>query len=464
MTLKYWNNFSKKENSTEQPLDSAAVTVSDVRLKDDTSYLNPTFILTDTHAPTTMTYISWQGRFYFITDRVKRNNSIVEISCECDVLASFKTAIGNYTAFVERSASSYDTYAYDNLLCKKESSVITYSSAKSPFTDMINELPTSSLGGGYVLRVVGQNSIKSFLLTQSEVDGVLNYAFSDHSNYPISSTSVIPSDIIKSLFNPFQYIVSLLWVPITPSTPSLGSAIEIKLGWWGTGISKVPLYHQVYQAYSSITIPHTYNDFRDYSNDWCNYFIYVPGCGQVQLDASLLKGHSSLYVDYTVDMFTGTCSAIVSTGTHQLAHNDIITTLSGSVGVNIQIGQQGSMLNGALSSAGALIGTGMSGNIVGLATNGLNLIGNALSPTPSVLGSNSDVSQLFACSRIVITKITKETLGESIATNGKPLYQSRTLNTLSGYIKCAGASINIDGFKSERDKINSYLNSGFYYE
>ena len=47
---------------------------------------------------------------------------------------------------------------------------------------------------------------------------------------------------------------------------------------------------------------------------------------------------------------------------------------------------------------------------------------------------------------------------------GRMLCQNVRLGTLSGYIQCAGASIdNIGGTIADKERINNSLNSGFYF-
>ena len=47
---------------------------------------------------------------------------------------------------------------------------------------------------------------------------------------------------------------------------------------------------------------------------------------------------------------------------------------------------------------------------------------------------------------------------------GRPLFAVRTLSSLSGYCKCNGASVDVAGFEEEKDKINAYVNGGFFIE
>lgn len=47
---------------------------------------------------------------------------------------------------------------------------------------------------------------------------------------------------------------------------------------------------------------------------------------------------------------------------------------------------------------------------------------------------------------------------------GRPLYKNVKINTLSGFVKCSGASLDIAGFSGDKEEVNAYLNSGFYFE
>lgn len=47
---------------------------------------------------------------------------------------------------------------------------------------------------------------------------------------------------------------------------------------------------------------------------------------------------------------------------------------------------------------------------------------------------------------------------------GRPLCKKKVINTLSGFIKCEGASIETDLTQDENNMILEYLNGGFFYE
>ena len=56
------------------------------------------------------------------------------------------------------------------------------------------------------------------------------------------------------------------------------------------------------------------------------------------------------------------------------------------------------------------------------------------------------------------------TNADFIATKGRPCQYVDTISNHSGFVLCENASVDIAGDNSERDEINSFLNSGFYYE
>ena len=60
--------------------------------------------------------------------------------------------------------------------------------------------------------------------------------------------------------------------------------------------------------------------------------------------------------------------------------------------------------------------------------------------------------------------LTEPTELESGALMGRPLFQTVLLNSLTGYVKCANTSIDIDGMANDKVQVNQFINSGFYIE
>ena len=55
-------------------------------------------------------------------------------------------------------------------------------------------------------------------------------------------------------------------------------------------------------------------------------------------------------------------------------------------------------------------------------------------------------------------------VAENRSENGRPLMDNRTINTLSGFVKCGDADHAFSGMASENDMINAFMKNGFYYE
>ena len=103
-----FGTFSKRKNSTKQPT-SELSDVRNIKLKQSTSYDNPTFIITGDDFG--YNYCSWNGRYYFVTDIRSVHNGLTEIDAEIDVLATYKANILNTVAYVV-----YDSVANTELV------------------------------------------------------------------------------------------------------------------------------------------------------------------------------------------------------------------------------------------------------------------------------------------------------------------------------------------------------------
>ena len=104
--------FSKRENSTKQPTGGVDV---EVVLKEDTSIYTPSFQLMSINA-INYNYCKWNDKYYYINDIKYIGNSIYLIDCAIDVLATFKTEIGNTNAFILYGTKNFDVGITDNRL------------------------------------------------------------------------------------------------------------------------------------------------------------------------------------------------------------------------------------------------------------------------------------------------------------------------------------------------------------
>lgn len=128
MTGKFYINKSDT-NVVYKTLDNESEPIT-ILLKNDTSIIKPVFTLTGSNFNYASNYIYVEelGRYYFITDVVKLAGGIVQLSCEVDVLMSFREEILNLNGTVARSESlyngylidnQYQTFSYENIVTKK---------------------------------------------------------------------------------------------------------------------------------------------------------------------------------------------------------------------------------------------------------------------------------------------------------------------------------------------------------
>lgn len=463
-TLELWDSFSKRANSTKRPA-SAGWTVN-AALKEDTSLSNPTFILAAIPPiPSAVNYALFEGRYYFVTDIVQQSNHRYELKCKIDVMATYKDAIAAYNTFVERSASNFNTMLNDTLISQ------TANIVDSANADTSVGLDTN---GMYLIRTVSENGIVGYLMNPNEYRRFIKFMFSANA-YP---NGEISDAVTKTFFNPFQYCCMLMWVPFQPPIPNVigvaDSPEDIPFGWWlydaGDGGYPVPTGAH-YRMVIGLNKPSRYyNDFRDFDDSWTQYSIYLPGIGVCSIAAAEMV--EPLQIEMTVDFTTGGVTYILS-NTEQATppQNHIIAEYSGELGVQMEIGQLAVSKTGikAVGAMGGSIGTAI-GEWLGIGSGGngfanlINAVKSLGKPTESIRGSAGNASMIKSYPNVTITRHTFGAAGIPGSVAGRPLYQYATLGSLSGFVKCGNASIEISGFSGERDAVNSMLNSGFYME
>ena len=124
-------------------------------------------------------------------------------------------------------------------------------------------------------------------------------------------------------------------------------------------------------------------------------------------------------------------------------------------------------MTGALStgvSAGVQL---LTGNIVGgistLITGGVSAKMAEVTPLPAFMGSAGNFNAFDVVPMLSTTY--QEVSGPAFNLFGRPLCEVRQLSTLSGFIMCARAHLEIPrADKSEVEEAERYLNEGFRYE
>lgn len=108
-------------------------TISDIAtytgtLRADTSIVDPVFLVEcDLANVVHANYLTVQtfGRSYFINNIRSMRAGLVEFTCHCDVLSSFKTQIRQNRAIMHRSEREWNLYLNDGSLKVKQNPTVT---------------------------------------------------------------------------------------------------------------------------------------------------------------------------------------------------------------------------------------------------------------------------------------------------------------------------------------------------
>lgn len=465
-------NFSKRENSTKEvaPNNPTAKTLN-CQLKDECNFTNPVLlispnILPGTFSPAAYNYakIQYWSRYYFVKNWTWKN-AVWEVELAVDVLASFKGEIGNTETYIERSSYAFDGTIMDNIYPTKTNFTIQHTSLADSWNGVLYTSGTFVIG---CLNYQSSNHIGSvsyYALTQSQLNSLLAYLYSD-SIFNDAGISEIGEGLWKSLFNPFQYIVSCIWFPF--STPAFGSvSTAIKVGYWSTSVNGIMVNNTAEKTFVTGTIPvHPQAAARgEYLNyaPYSRHTLYVPPFGAIPLDTTFKTIGRYIYSAVMVDHITGEATIRVSICASSSSTDElnIQTERSAMLGVPIQIAsimvdaERG--INGAINTITSALSQNASGIISGVTDAVLSQM-----PKVATMGSNGSFTTNIM-SPMLVSEFA-HLVDEDRAELGRPLCQVRTINTLSGYIKCVNADHAFSCTADEKSMINTYLKDGFFYE
>lgn len=453
---------SKRENSTRQRTMS---TVHNCVLKNGCSLLYPTLLLElDTDTFPAYTGFKIEDRYYNVTDIKSVRQNLFEISGEVDVLATYKSDIGNSTEYVTRAAGAYNPYVIDS----KYPALADTDLASVYLTGLATDQE-----GTYIVGIVGTGNDNPSMVTYYAFNA---YTFTElmlalfDENYLDGSIPDITLELQKELVNPFQYIVSCYWYPIPYSYfVSNGFLATVYFGWWTAqytvdgGLNtvvaiQIPETIRVYSWEETFNPPkHPQNATRGiYLNDspYTRYTLNCYSFGSIPLNPSPFVDGDAGVIEIDCDVFTGIAQMYIA-----CAGSRLHTSIS-QFGVPIQINQNtANVIGGMISAFGGVaalvngrigilagIGSAIEGAFPQVQTNGANGSKVAFLQTPNIVGEFRNIAD------------------EDNTTMGRPLCAPRQINTLSGYIQCENVDIQLASTSAERNKVIDFMESGFFYE
>ena len=498
-TLILYEGFVKKENSTKRPSTGTTRYIQGI-LKEPCSIMNPVIKierLPNDVIPGDYTYARWSqaDRYYFIEDWVWVNG-LWEVHMKEDVLATFKTEIGNSTEYVLRTDSTTDFNG--------EITDTTYPATTDIVTESYNVsniFTTDLTVGCYIVGIISGGSsqavgaISYYAMTSGEFGSFKNALFSDSNLITMGLAVLDPStgtltptitdmslELLKTMYNPYQYVVSCMWFPFGKSAiPSSTAVTGIKMGWWEyPNLTGNRLYAQTFEL-GNEQFPIRAHPQAS-RGSYLNFAPYTRRTlfgrfGSVPIDTTMFTVGDKINVSYMIDLITGQCYTKISrrNETTTPVSEDLLTERNFLIGVPIQIAQVGVDYLGTAVSAlntipqimgGAISGIASGkGAVMGAIAGGASGIYNTLqSAMPQVETGGQNGSFLAPGNTTHVIEQFYKIVDEDIAHRGRPLCELRQLNTLSGFILCAEGEIDISCYDNERKEISRYLTEGFFWE
>ena len=460
--------FPKRENSTKRPDSTVTQKTHNAVLKMPTSLIRPelTFDFGLKGNPSYYNYahISDLGnRYYFITDWTVKEGHLWTAHLEVDVLASWKNVIGESTQYVTRSAHASDGSIIDGLYPAKGD--VTLSAESTDIWPIV----TAISGGSYVVGIVNNSAdaigaVAYYVFSEAQFRAFMAYLLGDVSW--TGQIEEISADLLKVLFNPMQYITSVMWYP--DNAPAGTKVTSIPFGWWDVPVSAAKLKTAgVPPSAAIITIPkHPQAAARGkYLNaaPFSQYTFDSRVWGVIPIDTTAIINEELMFMDYIVDYTTGIADMYLKAGLNDYA----IAVRRGQYGVPVQIAQIGqNYLNIALTAMNGAANVVKNGfNPMGAITAGANMIGdmvNASMPDFATSGSNGTVAN-FTSAPTLYAKFLP-VVSDDNEDRGRPYCKKVKLSTLPGYQVIADPDLSLPGTSEENRMVKSYLASGYFYE
>lgn len=469
-TITFWR-FAKRNNSTARP-PSDGVTIN-CELMDNSGIINPSAMIDFGNTnPTTYNYayISEFSRYYYIKDW-QYNAGLWICFLGVDVLASWKNEIGGYSGYVLRSSAESDGTITDTFYPAKTQPTHSVKIINLQWEDELSN-------GRYVVGIVsGGNantgSVSYYVMTTAQFNAFCN-AIYDNTNDWLNAANItdITDELLKVLFNPFEYIVGVQWFPL--AVPALGTVNSIPLGWWDIPVSASRLYSEAitFSDYSVTPDPHPQAATRGaYLNSapYTSLTLDFQPFGMIPLDASIVCG-KTIVLNVYIDYISGAGCLHITLLENQTA-TSILYSCATQIGTPIQIsGRQpsiASMIAGGIAAVGEGIGLNQLENVPGIggaistAGNVLNAVSTGLKRMTST-GSNGNRAQIlpeaFLSQDYLL--LTDENNGQF----GRPLYKNRQISAIPGYIKCGDPILALPASDYEITQAENYMRNGFFYE
>lgn len=491
--------FKKRINSTSQPTGTPAASYNCI-LKSGCGIMSPVLALdvglSSNPSNLNYAYIADFNRYYYVKEW-QWTDRLWYIYLEEDVLATFKTDINNSSCFVLRAAAAYDGTLTDEFYPCKTTAVNKVNQASS------NPWPGDLSSGYYVVGIINTDSgsvgsVSYYVMTNSQFKTFCSSLMTNTGWLSVPNDFLnggMDDNLLRTLFNPIQYVASVKWFPVAP--PTNGTVSNLPYGWWtlsGVSASKLDA-DGVASTSFTIAIPdHPQASTRgEYLNaaPFTKLTLFAGPFGEIPLDGTIYTRNQSIRCDIAIDCISGTGTMEMNVDIPANYPNTITNMRQAQIGVDIQISQMSvdrltqaeTVVTGVLDyTAGALQTAASATNVTNLInpiaggltaaasgaqtiSTGVHAIANGIRasiPQMITSGVNGSISAYYF--RPYVQAECFELVTEDNSDFGRPLAQNKLLSTLTGYVLCKDAHVQTYGSANETAAVNAYLESGVYLQ
>lgn len=270
-------------------------------------------------------------------------------------------------------------------------------------------------------------------------------------------------ETIKKIWqNPLDGVISLIQVYATPIT---GGSSNIILGYLDSGVSAPVVSSQFVSVdCGSVTLAEKKKNATDYS-PYTALSIYLPFIGITELDVDECMG-ATINVTYKIDVYTGTCLALVKiTRAKDLKNGGILYTYNGNCSQQLPLTSGDA--TGVLSSLIGAVGSGLaiaSGGGLGLVA-GANLIGNSLNHEMLHVSHSGNISANAGIMGdknpyLIISRVHSYDANAYNTYYGYPANKTVYLANCNGFIKVKDVHLQTSATDTERTEIERLLHEG----
>lgn len=488
----YIKTTGESANSTKLP-DFTGITPYDCFLKTPSSIERPEIFLSVFIPGAKYAWIPDFNRYYFIENITVIHNERYSYLLSVDPLSSFRDQILALSVYCNRSSAG-SLLLQDSFVTHTGEQRTTRTAQTSMYLDGGT---LDFVNGSYLLETVGGGSSSGFgsttmyLVTPATLAALMAEVFNASSTIYGNDIS---DDVVKTYFNPFQYIISCKWMPFAHSQRE---PENIMFGFWISSYKGVKIGAGSPGATVEflIDVPVVNGaNYESYSAAWVRHEIFVPGIGQFPIDPKY--SGRTLSGKIYVDLNTGNANLDLCL-LQDTTPYPVISTMSGQWCVPVQLSQlsvdAGNIATNTIAAAERitqLTGHSIFGSFAGkgskldqIATHALGMVTSllekvpligklvegadeAMAPTLATCGTNGNRFYMEKSPAVYIITTYFEPDNKTALQSkfNKPDDKVRTLSSLSGYTICQPEQAPKIGTAAENAAILAALTGGVYIE